>query len=91
MTAAIFTKYLPYTDTKQSRVKAYVKHSQVKETVTLNYDHGKTTDDNHNEAARQLATKLKWHGKWCRGDLPDGMVYVRVISDFDVPFTVAAE
>lgn len=62
---AILTKRLPHTLTKPSRIKAYdldgnnvVVSTHDPEIELLN------EEEKHREAARQLALKMNWLGRW---------------------------
>lgn len=76
---AITTKFIPATDTRGSRVKATANGG----TVTLDYDHAMNGDENHTEAARQLADRLNWRGQWFSGGLPNEGGYCFVCADTD--------
>jgi hypothetical protein len=65
---AIVTKYLPYTNTKASRVKATASAGS----LTLQWDDALGVDGNHAAAAEALATKLSWEGRWYAGGMPEG-------------------
>lgn len=73
----IVTKYLGYTDTKSSRIKATTNDKQ---SVTIEYDQGLSQQSNHDNAAHKLALKLNRKGSYVRGAHPDGKgdVYVRL-------------
>lgn len=75
MRQAIVTKYLGPTNFKPSRVKAIAEAG----TLTMSWDHGlRNSAGNHDAAARALAEKLGWTGRWYGGGLPDhsGNCYV---------------
>jgi hypothetical protein len=55
---AIRTRYHGPSDFKGSRINAKCEGA----TVSMPYNHGLTLQDNHAEAARQLADKLGWVG-----------------------------
>jgi hypothetical protein len=76
---AITTKYIGPTNFRGSRVKATCQARS----VTIDWDDGLNSDDNHDAAAQALAHKLDWNGKWFGGGLPGGKgnCYVRVTSD----------
>lgn len=69
---AIITKYVGPTATKASRIKA----SCLTDTkgVTISWDHGLSSDENHAAAAEALKNKLMWIGypTTAMGSLPDG-------------------
>lgn len=59
--ALIRTKYIPCTDTKGSRMKAYARHGRKGEpSLVMSYDHSLDTSGNHNKAAAALALFLGW-------------------------------
>jgi hypothetical protein len=69
---AIQVKYLPVTNTKPSRWKAFTKtHS-----ITLAYDHALNSNGNARAAAEALRAKMGWtgnfYGKLVFGVLPNG-------------------
>lgn len=72
----IYTKYLPPTNTKGPRIKAYSAGDQ----VTIPYPGW--TDTAHDEAFRAFQRKYEWaaSGNWIAGELPDrrGCCYVRI-------------
>lgn len=75
---AIITKFLPCTNTKPSRVKAFCDAGS----LTLSWDHGLNTDENHTRVAEALAKKLEWEWNHVEGCLPSSMggyVFVRKI------------
>jgi hypothetical protein len=76
MSRAIVTKFLGWTETKPSRIKATLK-DWPKLTVTISYDHD-LDDRSHQKAAQMLADKTGWGGEWLGGTLTeDSMVWVR--------------
>ena len=70
---AIFTKLLPCTNFKGSRVKAYDSDGNQK---TLSWDHAGNTDDNHQAAAVALCHKMRWFGTLVRGSHKNVEVFV---------------
>ena len=73
---AIHTKYLPATNTKSSRIKAYTWGGL---TVTISYTHALSYEMVHFEAAKALVAKhdLDWDLSDMRyGDSADGKGYV---------------
>lgn len=74
MRQAIVTKYIGATNSKPSRVKAIAEAGS----VTLSWDHASNIEGNHDFAAKALAEKFGWTGKWFCGGLPDhsGNCYV---------------
>lgn len=91
MSHVIFTKFHGPTTTLGARVKAtYGNKRGGKKTVTVEWDHGKTPEQNHDYAATKLALAMKWHGTFYRGDLASGgNVYVRVTGDHHRAFAIA--
>ena len=74
---AIQTKFIPCTNHRGSRVKAWCEAKS----LTVYWDHALDVDGNHNSAARQLIKLLGWegHGLWFGGELPrpsSGYVFV---------------
>jgi len=63
MRQAIETKYLPWTNTKPMRVKAYCQAGS----LTLEWDDGLSANGNHIRAARALADKLGWEEPFSGG------------------------
>jgi hypothetical protein len=79
MKQAITTKYLPYTNTKPSRVKATTSSGI---SLTMSYDHELSADGNHTAVAKALVEKLGWQGVWVAGGLPNGNCYVGLPRGF---------
>jgi hypothetical protein len=77
---AILTKYLGPTDTKGSRYKAYTSNGQ---SITLDADHRKDYDLNHDAAAKALCQKMGWKGSLVRGGIETGFAYVFTRRDYD--------
>lgn len=69
MSKAIFTKYLPATNVKGSRIKAYAEGGNQ---VVRSYDHALNADQNHAAAAKALASKMGWAGHYVQGGHADG-------------------
>ena len=63
MRQAIVTKYLGPTDSRGARVKAVCEAG----TVTLPWDHGLHTCENHEAAAMALCAKLGWAWEHFKG------------------------
>ena len=97
MLAAIETKFIPCTNYRPSRVKATCQAGS----LTLSWDDALDVDGNHQAAAKALARRLNWAGKWVGGHLPK-RGYVFIIAKtytrpeyeggywqggFDVPYT----
>src|SRR5262250_1307976 len=82
---AITTKYLPATNTRGGRIKATAQAGS----ITIEWDHRLNLERNHAAAAKALARKLGWTGRWMGGGLPgSGFAFVPVSDDY---FDVAAE
>lgn len=81
MRQAIVTKYIGPTNFRGSRVKA----SAYAGSITIDYDNGKNSEANHLEAARRLALKFGWIGKWVAGGMPTetGNCYVNLDAVFE--------
>lgn len=72
----IETKYLPATNTKQSRIKATASGATTdkkRQSVTVGYNSSNTPDV---DAALQLARKLGWSGTLIQGGTREGSVFV---------------
>lgn len=74
---AIFTKYLPATDTKPARIKAYAEGGS---TITISYGFD---GNGHPQAALALCRKMGWNGTLVSGGRPDnkGEVFCFLESD----------
>ena len=77
---SIFTKYLPATNTRGSRIKAY--DSDKCNSITLPYDDALSTDYVHRGAALALCHKLGWTGTLVEGGSDTGNVYV-FLTDYN--------
>jgi len=55
----IKTKFLPCTNTKGSRIKAIANRN----TITIDYDHGLNSNENHSKVAIELCEKMNWNPK----------------------------
>src|SRR5688572_5297382 len=73
MCRAIFTKYLPPTNVRGARVKAYDHEGN---SVTISYDQGLQRDEIYALAARRLCEKMDWLGELVGGGTPEGSVFV---------------
>ena len=72
---AIITKYVGPTNTKPSRIKATAAAGS----ITVSYDYSLDIKGNHVVAAKKLAAKFGWSGKWVQGCLHTGdYVHTRV-------------
>lgn len=74
---AIQSKYLPATNTKPSRIKAFIEGNAA--SVTVCYNSYPSEYDAHRDAARQLHAQLGWervtgdfNSNWVSGVLPNG-------------------
>ena len=76
---AIETKYLPYTNTRNSRIVAKC----VAKRIVVSYDHGLGVEGNHDAAAFELAKRLGWSGAYVKGGNIDGSgnVYVNMTNN----------
>lgn len=73
MRQAIQTKYLGPTNTKRSRVKAYCDAGS----ITVDWDSGRSSDDNYKDAVELLKLKLDWtYTRWVYGYLDGAIVAV---------------
>lgn len=66
MTQAIVTKYMGATNYKPGRVKATCEARS----VTLSYDHGLSTYENHRAAMAELCRVMGWQEMRYSGALP---------------------
>ena len=81
---AIHTKFLPATNTKGSRIKAYTLNGH---SATVSVDHALSGEIRHFAAARALVAKysLDWDlSNMCWGDSADGKCFVFCFSDSKV-------
>lgn len=83
---SILTKYLPATNFKGSRIKAWTSGGA--KAIIRSYDHALNGDDNHLTVARELANIMGWHGRYIEGSLGDRAGNVYVLED-DRGFTIA--
>lgn len=70
----IQTKYLGPTDFNGSRYKAFDSWGHK---ITIGADHALSLYDNHLAAARKLAAKLGYTGKFYTGEIDGGMVFLQ--------------
>lgn len=82
VTVSIFktiqTKYLPTTNKKPSRVKAWCEAGS----LILSWDHGLSTEQMHARVARQLQSKLGWGElKLIGAALPNSKGYIFIQID----------
>lgn len=76
MRQAITTKYLGPTDTRGARIKATCDAGS----LTVPYDHALDAPGNHREAAKALAVRLNWPGRYAGGGTKEGYVFVDSLS-----------
>ena len=76
---AITTRYIGPTNFRGSRIKAKAAAGS----VMVNYLCDLNIEDNHTRAAKALAEKFGWGGRWFGGGLPDDRGYVFVCTDID--------
>lgn len=75
---AIATKFLGPTNSRGSKIKAH-RADDPKTSVTVDYDHGLGSFDNHAAAIQALIEKLGWTDtNWVTGGTSDGYVAVAV-------------
>ncbi len=75
---AIETKYLPCTNTRGSRIKAFTEGGNQ---ITIPYPHELSGVDVHAKAAVELCIKMGWKGKLISGGTKNGYVFVFSQSD----------
>ena len=75
---AIETKYLPATNFKGSRIKAYAEGGN---SVTIGYPHELSGEDVFRKAAVMLCEKLGWSTDILGGSKADGNGYVFVFKN----------
>lgn len=71
---AILTKYIGPTDYRGSRCKAL--HADGGPSLTVDWDHAKNVEDNHQLAAFAFARKMGWSGRWVGGGTRHGYAFV---------------
>ena len=70
---AIQTKYLPCTDTKGSRVKAFTSNGQ---SLTMPYDYSLENEAVYKKVAIALCEKMDWSTDLIGGGTKDGYTFV---------------
>jgi hypothetical protein len=70
---AILTKYLPCTNTRGSRIKAY---DQDNNNVTIPYPHELSGEEVYKKAALVLCNKMGWDTRIIGGGIKNGYVFV---------------
>jgi hypothetical protein len=76
---AIETKYLPCTDYRGSRIKAYDEDNN---SVTIGYPHEYNTEEAHHQAALALCQKMDWPTKLIGGGTKTGYAWVFVPKEW---------
>lgn len=71
----ITTKFIQPTNNHGARIKAT---SSGGISMTLAYEHGMSTEENHEKVAMALAERLDWDYDFAVGDTPTGFVFVPV-------------
>ena len=75
---AISTKYLPATNFRGSRIKAFTEGGNQ---ITISYPHELNAENGHLAAAVALKTKMNWSGKLIGGGTGNGYVFVFTDSE----------
>lgn len=70
---AIQTKFIPPTNSRGSRYKAY---TESKRSITVGAADNLSAQDNHRAAALALCKKMNWDGDLVEGGTTTGYVYV---------------
>lgn len=79
MFRAIQTRYLGPTNTQGSRVKAIARKREgdmPELSLTDNWDHGSSVEENHARVAKLLAARMAWTGVYVGGANDDGFCFV---------------
>ena len=76
---AIVVKYLPWTETKPARYKAFTEGKSCIASMS-DYD---DADEAQAAAAIKLGTSLHWSGIYVKGTLPNGHAVFVVADPFD--------
>jgi hypothetical protein len=69
---AILTKYIPATNNKGSRIKAYT----VGQSTTIAYDYALDEYTLHLKAAQHLCHKMQWYAPLVGGSIKGGYAFV---------------
>ncbi len=72
---AITTKFLPCTNTRGARLKAFDSDNNQ---VTISYPHECNNDEAHLKAAQALCDKMGWCNPLHSGGIKGGMVHVMI-------------
>ncbi len=83
---AIKTVYKGPTNTKPSKVYASAEGGN---RISISFDDTNGQADAHAKAARALADKMGWHGKWVGGALADCYVWVNADEEYSPQFKVS--
>lgn len=76
MRLSIYTKHLPATNSRGSRIRATTGESYPGHTATVSYDcDAPSSVDAHWQAAKVVADKLNWYGEYIVGTVKDGYVF----------------
>lgn len=75
MFKAICTKYIPATNTKGARIKAYDMDGN---SATVSYDYSSNHEIRHLNAAQVLCRKMGWSGELAGGGIKGGYAFVFV-------------
>ena len=78
MRLSIYTKYLPDTNSRGSRIRAATGADRPGHTATVGYDYALSGVDVHWQAAKVVADRLNWHGEYIAGTTKDGYVFTPV-------------
>lgn len=70
---AIETKYIPCTNTRPSRIKAYTESGR---SVIVSQHGADSVEESHDRAARALCDKMGWHGVLVKGGTKRGYAYI---------------
>lgn len=70
---AIQTKYLPPTDTKGSRIKAFTSNGH---SLTRPFNYALSGEELYKEVAVKLCKKMKWGTKLIGGSTKEGYTFV---------------
>jgi len=75
---AILTKFMPQTNTKPGRIKAYCEAGS----VVIGYPYEPDGQEaSHRKAAEALRDKMEWSGELVAGALPDSSGYAFVFIE----------
>jgi hypothetical protein len=84
---AIFTRYVAPGNVRGSRIKARAWDKS----ITLEWDDGLNSDENHIAAARALADKMNWAAEWVMGGMRDGSCVFVGVDKFKSGFRSGAK